>query len=114
MKPPVRLHGPTFLLTEGNLLQEVIPSLILRLILLQRCTQVTHVLRCAELRNPREQHERKECDKQPRLRAQGQIGIDTGVLKEGTNATRFTAGTCREIEGRTYIFLASSNLKLCD
>lgn len=103
VKPPVRLHGPTFLFTECNLLQEVIASLILHLILLQRCTQVTHVMWHAELRNPSEQHERKKRDKQTRLRAQGEISIDTGVLEERTKG-KFSLQLTRSQKVLMHIF----------
>ena len=83
VKPPVGLNLPALIVADGDLFQEVTSRLFLSALLLQRIAQVAHVLRCAQLGDAREQHEGEECHKQPGLRAQGQVGLDTYVLGRG-------------------------------
>lgn len=80
MQPKVGLHSPAHLLTDRDLLEEVLPGLRLTLILLQRFPQVAHVPCSAQLGDPRQQHDGEESDEQAGVRAQGQVCLGTGVL----------------------------------
>lgn len=78
--PPVGLHRPALVLTQSDLLEEMLPGLGLALILLQRHPQVTHVLCGAQLRDPRHQHEGEKSDQQAGVRAQGEVRLGARVL----------------------------------
>jgi len=78
--PPVGLHLPALLLTPQDLLEEVLLGLGLALLLLQRLPQVEDVLCGAQLRDAGQQHEGEEGDQQAGVAAQGQVGLDAGVL----------------------------------
>lgn len=62
VKPPIGLNSPAQLFTDCNLLQEVTSSLFLSTLLLECSTKVTHVLRCTQLRDPRQKHKGEERD----------------------------------------------------
>lgn len=94
MKPPVSLNSPAQLFADCNLLQEVIPSLFLSTLFLQGSTKVTHVLCWAQLRDPRQEHEGEECDKQPGLTTQRQVGLNTYVLEKGGDIGKKIIFTC--------------------
>lgn len=80
--PPVGLYSPTQLLTNRDLVQEMLLCLCLALFLLQRFPQVAHVLRSAQLWNTSQQHEGEKSDQQTRVRAQVEVRLGTGVLME--------------------------------
>lgn len=78
--PPVGLHGPAQLLTHRDLLEEMLLGLCLALFLLERLPQVAHVLCSTQLWDARQQHEGEKGDQQARVRAQGEVRLDAGVL----------------------------------
>ena len=82
VNPPVGLYSPAQLLTRRDLLEEMLPGLVLILFLLERLSQVAHVLCSTQLGDAREQHEGEKRDQQARVGTQGEVCLGASVLKE--------------------------------
>ncbi|TNN36518.1 hypothetical protein EYF80_053313 [Liparis tanakae] len=99
--PPVGLHRPALLLTPQDLLEEVLLGLGLALLLLQRLPQVDDVFCGAQLRDAGQQHEGEEGDQQAGVAAQGQVGLDAGVLVQRLLRPLLRPMTCTKSGVRT-------------